>query len=319
MSAMTENLRASLFEELPDFARHPGYDGKAIESHSTGRVAENKGKSSDPDADWGKHETGGVYARTGKIRKKVKSWFGFGLHLIADTHHEVPVAFEVTRASDPEVRMLPRMLEDLFAKAPQMAGRCDDFSADRGLDNAPRKQQLREKWTVRPLIDTRLMWKAEKEEPDHDPKKPITRALFPDRADVVVHDERGRVSCICLRLRPRRQRGVPPGGGVEPGEYGRIVRIDLDKNDRRIFTSTPWGSPSWRCGYNRRSAIERINSRFDNSFSFETHYIRGLAKMKTRVDLALAVMMALALGQVRAGHTERMRSLVGAEPYLDTG
>ncbi len=53
-------------------------------------------------------------------------------------------------------------------------------------------------------------------------------------------------------------------GGVEPGEYGRIVRIDLDSLDR--------------------------------SFNFETHYIRGLAKTRARVGLALAVMMALALG-----------------------
>ena len=97
------------------------------------------------------------------------------------------------------------------------------------------------------------------------------------------------------------------------------MRIDLDRNDRRIFTPAPWGSPSWWRGYNRRSAIERINSRLDNSFNFETHYIRRLAKMKTRVGLALAVMMALAVGQVRAGHAERMRSLVGAVPYLDTG
>ena len=43
VSAMVESLRASLFEELPDFGRHLGYDGKAIESHSTGRVAEDKG------------------------------------------------------------------------------------------------------------------------------------------------------------------------------------------------------------------------------------------------------------------------------------
>ena len=107
-------------------------------------------------------------------------------------------------------------------------------------------------------------------------------------------------------------------GGVEPGEYGPIVRIDLDKHDRRIFTPTPWGSPSWQCRYNRRSAIERINSRLDNSFNFETHYIRGLAKMKTRVGLALAVMMALALGQVRVGHTKRMCSLVGGVLCLNT-
>ncbi len=65
--------------------------------------------------------------------------------------------------------------------------------------------------------------------------------------------------------------------------------------------------------------MERINSRLDNSFNFETHYIRGRAKMKTRLGLALAVMMAMALAQARAGRPERMRSLVGAVPYLDTG
>jgi len=41
--------------------------------------------------------------------------------------------------------------------------------------------------------------------------------------------------------------------------------------------------------------LHRINSRLDQSFNFETHYIRGRAKMKTRLGLALAVMMALAL------------------------
>ena len=78
MSAMVESLRASLFAEVPDFGRHLGYDGKAIESHSTGRLAEDKGQTSDPEADWGKHETGGVDAKTGKIWRKVKSWFVYG-------------------------------------------------------------------------------------------------------------------------------------------------------------------------------------------------------------------------------------------------
>ena len=351
VSGMIGSLRASLFEELPEFGLHLGYDGKAIGSHSTGRPGEGGKHASDPDADWGKHETSGVNGRTGAIWKKVTSWFGYGLHLIADTHYEVPVAFEVTRASASEAGVLPGMLEDLFGTAPEMAGRCADFSADRGLDNAPLKARLWDEWTIRPLIDTRLMWRVEKEEPGHDPEQPITRALFPDRADVVVHDERGRVSCICPETGEARAmafQGFEAGrgacgtlkyrcpaaafdldcagreachraGGVEPGEYGRIVRVDLDRHDRRIFTPTPWGSPSWKRGYNRRAAMERINSRIDRSFNFETHYIRGLAKMKTRVGLALAVMMALALGQVRAGHAERMRSLVGAVPLLDTG
>ena len=199
------------------------------------------------------------------------------------------------------------------------------------------------------------MWRVEKKEPGHDPEKPITRALFPDRADTVVHDEGGRVSCVCPAIgevRAMAFQGFEAGrgvcstlkyrcpaaafdfdckgrpdchraGGVKPGEYGRILRIDVDRNDRRIFTPTPWGSPSWARGYNRRSAMERINSRLDRVFNFETHYIRGRAIMKTRIGQALAVMMAMVLAQARAGRVERMRSLVravlGAVPYLDTG
>jgi hypothetical protein len=32
-------------------------------------------------------------------------------------------------------------------------------------------------------------------------------------------------------------------GGVEPGDYGRIVRIKLEEQDRRIFTPTPTAAP----------------------------------------------------------------------------
>ena len=47
-----------------------------------------------------------------------------------------------------------------------------------------------------------------------------------------------------------------------------------------------------------------------------THYIRGLTKRKTRVGLALAVMMAPALGQVRAMRSG-MRSLAGVARLRD--
>lgn len=107
--------------------------------------------------------------------------------------------------------------------------------------------------------------------------------------------------------------------GCQAGDYGRVVRIDLKTADRRIFTPTPHGSPSWRRGYARRNALERINARLDNSFGFERHYIRGQAAMTTRVGLALAILMALALGHVREGRPGQMRSLVGAVPFRDTG
>lgn len=50
-------------------------------------------------------------------------------------------------------------------------------------------------------------------------------------------------------------------GSVNPGDYGRIVRIKFEEHDRRIFVPTPHGSPSQHRGYNRRSALDRINLR----------------------------------------------------------
>jgi len=62
--------------------------------------------------------------------------------------------------------------------------------------------------------------------------------------------------------------------------------------------------------YNRRTAVERVNSRLDTSFGFELHTIRGMAKMKLRCGLALCVMLVMALGRIKENQAEKMRSLV---------
>ena len=38
----------------------------------------------------------------------------------------------------------------------------------------PQKKRLWDKWNIQPLIDTRFLWQAEKEEPGYDPGRPIT-------------------------------------------------------------------------------------------------------------------------------------------------
>ena len=230
----------------------------------------------------------------------------------------------------------------------EWAGRCRDFSADRGLDCGALKAKRWQSHGVRPLIEPRELWREEKAMPGHDPARPITRALYPERADCIVYTGKGQVRCRCPSTGEERDlafRGFDPGrnalkyrcpaaahdfacegraacermGGGQAGRYGRVVRIVLDRHDRRIFTPTPYGSPSWKRGYRRRAALERINARPDRSFEFEQHFIRGMSRMRTRVGLALSVMMALALGHVRAGCPERIRSLYGPVPPAFAG
>ena len=249
----------------------------------------------------------------------------------------------LTPASHSEQIELRSMIRELCAQSPQLARRCDDFSADRGLDSGETKALLWDEYRIRPLIDTRLLWREEKQQADYAPERPITRPLFPDRVDTLVHTERGTLHCICpvtgeqrdlafqgfeadrdtLKYRcPAAAYGLTcqgqeichRQGGVQPGPYGRIVRLKLTDHDRRIFTPPPHGSPTWQRGYKRRTALERINNRIDHSFGFEKHFIRGLAKMKARAGLAIVVMMSMALGHVRAGRAEQMRSLVRPIP-----
>ena len=348
IGAMMRQLREELMEEVEDFGEHLGYDGKALKSHSTGRKSHKTGKASDAEADWGKHETGGKDRRTGKLWRRVKSWFGYRVHVIADTRHEIPVACRVTRASRSEVKELEAMSEEVFTETPELAKRCREFSADRGLDSGGLKEKLWDQYGIRPLIEPRQLWKQERQEGGQDAGEAITRPLYPDRADTIVHTERGEVYCFCPRSgRQRRlafqgfeakrgtlkyrcpaaaygrlcqgQRLCYQAAGTQAGAYGRIVRIPLAAQDRRIFTPTPYGSPSWKRGYRRRNALERIYSRLDNDFGFERHFLRGRSRVAARVSLAMTVMMALALAQARAGRRSHMRSLVDAVPLANTG
>ena len=127
-----------------------GADGKAIRSHSTGRTLKGKRRTSDPDADRGVHAHRGVDRRTGKPWERVASWFGHKLHLVADTKHEIPVAFSVERASVSEQKVPLRDLAALFAEEPVLAKRRRFLSADRGYDQEKLKAWLWDAHRIRP-------------------------------------------------------------------------------------------------------------------------------------------------------------------------
>ena len=148
--------------------------------------------------------------------------------------------------------------------------------------------------------------------------------------DNILYIETGTVNCQCPKSSKRRQiyfqgfekdrnslkyrcraaasdfeckgqRECHEQSGSRALNYGRTVRIKLEDHNRRIFTPTPHGTGRWRKDYNRRGAAEQIFSRVDQVYCFGRHYIRGLKAMKARASLAVAVMITMALTQVRAG------------------
>jgi len=332
------DLVSALSTLLPDLGEHLAFDGKAIPSFSTGRHHKKTEKTSDPDAAWGVKTYRGIN-KDGRSWEKAKSWFGYQLHLIVDSTHELPVAFEVKPANANETKRLVPMVKQLEIDHPEIVKHCYDLTADKGLDCGDTNKILWESHQIRPIIDTRKMWKDEKQEQGYDPSEKITRSINPEETGNVVYSERGGVYCVCpetgekyhmqykgfeadrgtLRYRcPAAAYGLNCQGRSaceraalgRSSDFGRMVRIKLEL-DRRIFTPIPRDTPQWIRLYKSRTAVERVNSRIDQGLGFDHHTIRGLAKMKTRMGLGLAVMLAMAVGFISEGKPALMRSLVG--------
>lgn len=332
LNEMFDLLVSALSSILPDFGRRLAVDSKAIPSY--GKPVADEKKAGEPDrrrdldADWGIKTYKGV-REDGTAWEKAVRWFGFKLHLIVDSHYELPVGFELTKASESDSAKLPGLVDDLAERQPVVVERAEEMAADKGYDSAENNRKLYDDCGILPIIDSRRLWKKPEGEDQ-------TRPLYPERADTVVYDEKGQLYCVCPQTGERREMaycGFEKGRETQKwrcparafgfecagrasceahrqvGQYGRVVRVPLSL-DRRIFTPVSRVTQKWEKAYDRRTAVERVNSRIDRILSFEVHTIRGLAKMRMRVTLALCIMLAMALGRIEADQREKVRSLL---------
>lgn len=316
---MFDTMVEELMVIFPGFGRNIAGDGKAI--HSLGKPVKKKDgdKRRDEDADWGTKTYRGT-DKDGKAWEKVKSWFGFRIHIIADADAELPVAYEITQASVSEGPVMRKMFVALNKTHPELIERCEHAMFDKGYDSTDAICELWEKYRIKAVIDIRNMWKDGEE----------TRLLRSKNIQNVTYNFKGTVFCHCPEtgetrqmvyggfekdrgehkyICPVRAYGIDCKGASKCPLYQKSIRIPLEE-DRRIFTPVARSSYKWKTLYDKRSSIERINSRIDVSFGFERHYIRGLKKMELRCGLALCVMLAIAVGRLRQKQPKLMRSLV---------
>jgi hypothetical protein len=317
IDGMFNNLVKQLSAALPDFGKHLAMDSKAISS-----FAKRKNKSESPDgrrdtdADYGKKKYTGVH-EDGKPWEKIVKWFGYKLHLIVDATYELPVVFSLTKASEPDINEAHRLLEQMEKEQSALLETAETMAADKGYDDTKLITTLWDQHQIKPVIDIRNMWR------DGDKTRLLTGK------ENVVYNYKGNVYCFCpetgtqrqmcnggfekdrntlKKLCPAKQMGIECKGTAQcPVAQG--IRIPLAE-DRRIFTPIDRASYKWEKEYDKRTAVERVNSRLDVSFGFELHTIRGMAKMKMRCGLVLCVMLAMALGRIKENQTEKMRSLV---------
>lgn len=328
-----DQLVETLRHKLPRLGEKLTVDSKAIRSWGRPvRDEENRQQTDrrrDTDADWGTKTYKGMRA-DGTKWERTSRWFGYKLHLMVDTTYELPLAFDVARASSSDMNNLMPLLEQLADKHPEVAEAAEELSADKGYDSMANNTEPFDDYGIKPVIDKRQLWQENQSD-----GRCSTRILFDDKVDSFVYDEQGHVLCVCPQTQEQREmffcgfeaerqalkyRCPAAACGLEckgrkacearasVGSFGRVIRVALGK-DRRIFTPIARHTAKWAKAYARRTAVERVNSRLDCVLGFEQHTIRGLVKMKTRLTLALIVMLAMALGRIEANQAELMRSL----------
>ena len=314
---MFSNLTNEAYKILSNFGKNLAVDSKAISSLSRKPSDKPIDGRRDTDADFGKKTYRGV-SEDGSEWEKAKCWFGYKLHLIVDADYELPVAYQVSQASQHDAVSAHKILNMIEKNEPMILKKCVHLMADKGYDDGKLLKRLWDKYQTKPVIDIRKTWKCTESK------------VLPNQSNV-TYDNKGTVTCHCpstgeetkmafggfekdrntLKYNcPAMAYGIKcPGQSQCPIKQG--IRIDIE-TDRRIFTPVARSSHKWTTLYNKRTSVERVNSRPDVSFGFEHHYMRGMKKIKLRCGLSLCVMLAMALGRAKQKRPDLMRSLVKA-------
>lgn len=312
-----DDLVEQIKELLPELGKHLAMDSKAISSFAKrqNKNQEEDGRR-DTDADYGKKEYRGQN-KDGSTWEKIVKWFGYKLHLIVDATYELPIAYKISKASAADITEGHALVEQLNKRHPEIIKEAETLTADKGYDDTKLIKKCWDQYRMKPVIDIRNMWKDGEE----------THLL--EGKNNVVYNYKGNVYCICpqsnkqkemasggfekerntlKKLCPAIQYGIECPGG-EDCKIKQGIRIPLE-TDRRIFTPIDRASYKWKREYNKRTSVERVNSRLDVSYGFELHTIRGKGKMELRSGLALCVMLAMAVGRIKEKQEKKIRSLV---------
>ena len=291
---MFDTLVKYMYENLNGFGEIIAEDGKAIQSYVRRISEKNSGNRGERDANWCQKN----YTTTkpdGEKVVKTKKWFGFRLHLLSDATYEMPVDFEVTKASNSEVKETEKMLDNIKEKYSEKLEQCRYFLADKGYDSTELTEWLTTEG-VSQVIDIRNMWQGEETKQFKN-----TNIVYAYKGKVYyIADSGEKIELIYKGYDKSRD---SQRYGFHPKYHDkRIFRIPL-RTDLRIFTKVARNSKKWKRLYKKRTNIERVNGRIDRDFQFEKHTIRGLKKMKMFLNITFIIQLTLAKSKIESGIT----------------
>lgn len=170
------SLTRSLYNTLPDFGKSVAIDSTDLKAWSNGT----KKPASDPNASWSaKKDTSG----------NPKFYFGYKLHLLADTEYELPIVAKVTTASTHDVRVATPLLSQ--ARFTYSKFHPEYIICDAGYSSKKLRRAIKWQYKAEPII---------KVNPSH------KKALFPETREWrALYNRRTSIERIFSRLKGHRR------------------------------------------------------------------------------------------------------------------
>jgi hypothetical protein len=287
---------------VPDLGKETAGDATGLSARRSKSQKAVAAEADLPQAAGGRKE----YADEAGNVTRVVEWFGFKLHLLVDTRHEVAVAYEITSATAGDGETLPTLVRQAQAVLPER--RIRTLAYDKAADSNE-VHELLDEAHIQPLIQVRSLWTSEPERrlPGHDGNSNI------------VYDEAGTVHCYdrvstpivrhamayigheperkTLKYRcPARHEGwdCPMSAICNAGKsYGLTVRVKRDIDLRR-FPAIPRATRKFERLYKGRTAVERVNARLKVFWGADDGNVTGSRRFFAKVGTVLAVHAAFA-------------------------
>ena len=251
---------------------------------------------------------------------QVYEWFGYKIHLLVDTKHEVAVAYQTTSATTGDCTMLSALVDqglanlspaDAASNAADQAdggGRIKTLTYDKAADTQGVHEYLDSK-NISAVIRTRRLWKDDPE-----------RMLPGDNGrSNVVYDEAGTVYCYDKVSDPpvrhrmafigyERSRGTlkyrcpakherwrcPSASRCNAGKrYGLTKRLSCEIDLRR-FSRVPRDTKKFERLYKGRTSVERVNARMKLFWGADDGNVTGAERFHARIGAVMIVHAALA-------------------------
>jgi hypothetical protein len=305
VEALLVAAQAKLAEHRPDLGVQAGVDSTALRTWARGRG--DPAQSADPEADWGR-KTRRWVDKQGDKHEEVTKWFGYKGHFLVDTRYELPLAWEVTRASRPDNEPVLDLVGK-FHRGHAGKRRVQTLSGDKAYDDGDLVKQLWGEEKVRAVFDLRDSAQDGDDGQVYcyagSGRHLVRQAMAPWGFEAKRGTQKYRCPAAVAGIScPERERCGP----ARRAGYGRVVRVKnhqdppalrLRRAGWRRFGPLARGTKQWERLYRARTANERVNSRVKEGMGLDDPSVRGRANMQMAVNLAVLALYGLALGHLR--------------------